>query len=87
MRDLYTRGIKMKVVKVLGGGCSKCEQLAKETKIAAENLGIEIELIKVDDFTEIAQYSVMVTPALVVDEELKFSGKVLKAKKIEKYLQ
>ena len=75
----------MKVAKILGGGCAKCELLAKETKIAAENLGIEIEIIKIEDFNLIAGYGVMVTPALVVDEDLKFSGKVLKAKDIEKY--
>ena len=42
--------------------------------------------VKLEDFTEIAKYGVMVTPALVVDEELKFSGNVLKANEIEQYL-
>ncbi len=77
----------MRVVKVLGGGCSKCDMLAKQVKISAENLGVEIELVKVEDFTEIALYGVMVTPALVVDEVVVSSGKVLKAKDIESYLQ
>ena len=77
----------MKTVKILGGGCAKCALLTEQTKKAAESLGIEIEVIKVEDYTEIAAYGVMVTPALVVDEELKFSGKVLKAKDIEVYLQ
>ena len=76
----------MKVAKILGGGCAKCNILALETQKAAANLGINLEIIKVEDFTEIAKYGVMVTPALVVDEELKFSGKVLKAEEIEQYL-
>ena len=76
----------MKIVKILGSGCAKCEKLAKETKKAAENLGIEIELVKVQDYEDIQSYGVMSTPALVVDEELKFSGKVLKSKEIEQYL-
>ena len=76
----------MKIVKILGSGCAKCEKLAKETKKAAENLGIEIDMIKVQDYEEIQSYGVMSTPALVVNEELKFSGKVLKSKEIEQYL-
>ena len=77
----------MKVVKILGGGCPNCVKLAKETTLAAENLGVEIELVKVEDYTEIAKYNVMSTPALVVDEEVKSSGKVLKAAEIEAHLR
>ncbi len=77
----------MKSVKILGAGCSKCEQLAKETQKAADDLGIEIEMVKVQDFSEISNYGVMVTPALVVDEELMFSGKVMKSKDLKKFLQ
>lgn len=76
-----------KVAKILGGGCAKCNLLSLETQKAAATLGIDLEIVKVEDFTEIAKYGVMVTPALVVDEELKFSGKVLKAKDIEEYLK
>lgn len=76
----------MKHIEILGGGCAKCDTLKKETEIAAQNLGIEIEIEKVTDFTKIAEYEVMVTPALVVDGELKFSGKVLKAQDLEPYL-
>lgn len=75
----------MKTVKILGGGCAKCEKLAKETQKAAKNLGVEIEMIKVQDFEEIQKYGVMSTPALVIDEDLKFSGKVLKSKEIETF--
>jgi small redox-active disulfide protein 2 len=77
----------LKKVKVLGGGCNKCKILAEQVTIAAKQAGVEIELIKVEDFAEIAKYNVMVTPALVVDEDLKFSGKVVKAKDLEKYLK
>ena len=77
----------MKVVKVLGSGCANCKALAKQTQIAADNCGVDVEIVKVEDFTEIAKWNVMATPALVVDEELKSSGRVLKAKEIEPFLQ
>lgn len=77
----------MKKVEVLGSGCKKCHTLAEEVKKAADNLGLEIDLVKVEDFATIMNYGVMTTPALVIDGEVKFSGKVLKAKDLEPYLQ
>ncbi len=77
----------MKNVEVLGGGCTKCKLLAEQVVLASEQSGIEIELSKIEDFTEIMRYGVMVTPALVVDGEVKFSGKMVKAKDLVKYLK
>ena len=74
------------VIKILGGGCKKCEQLADNAKAAADGLGIEAQYEKVTDFAEIAKYGVMSTPALVVDEKVVSYGKVLKPKDIAKIL-
>jgi small redox-active disulfide protein 2 len=75
----------MKNVKVLGGGCAKCEILAEETKKAAQAAGVEIQLEKITDFGQIMQMGVMKTPALVIDGHVKFSGKVLKAEELLPY--
>ncbi len=77
----------MKKVQILGSGCSKCTFLVEETKKAAINAGIEIELEKVTDFTEIMKFGVTSTPAFVVDGKVIFSGKVLKVKELEKILR
>jgi len=76
----------MKKIEILGGGCARCNQLTEQTKEAAANLGIDIEIKKVQDYGEIANYGVMATPALVVDGLVKFSGKVMSAKEIEQFL-
>ncbi len=76
----------MKKVQILGSGCTKCNQLVEETKKAATSLGIEIELEKVTDFTEIMKFGVTSTPAFVVDGKVIFSGKTMKAKELEKIL-
>jgi len=76
----------MKKVQILGSGCTKCNQLVEETKKAAASLGIEIELEKVTDFTEIMKFGVTSTPAFVVDGKVIFSGKTMKAKELEKIL-
>ncbi|WFD09355.1 thioredoxin family protein [Tepidibacter hydrothermalis] len=74
-------------IKILGGGCKNCEVLYENTKQALEELGIEATMEKVTDFVEIAKYGVMKTPALVVDEKVKISGRVVKADEIKKVLK
>lgn len=74
-------------IKILGSGCKNCKKLEENTKKALEELGLNAEVQKVEDFKEIMKYGVMQTPALVVDEEVKFSGKVLKSEDIKEYLK
>lgn len=74
-------------VKILGTGCSKCNQLEKATREALKELGMDIEVDHVSDFAEIASYGVMTTPALVVDEKLVSYGKTLKKNEVIKLLQ
>jgi small redox-active disulfide protein 2 len=70
------------IIKILGSGCKKCVTLADNAKAAAVAAGKTAEIVKVTDFAEIAGYGVMSTPALVVDEKLLSSGKVLSAVEI-----
>ncbi len=64
----------MKQIKVLGSGCKKCETTANLIKIAAQQAGTEIELVKVTDVAEIMGYGVMSTPGVVVDGKLVHAG-------------
>ncbi len=73
-------------VEVLGTGCAKCKRLAKNVETAIKELGVEAELIKVDDITEIMDRGVMLTPALAVDGDLKVSGRVADVKEIKEIL-
>ena len=75
------------IIKVLGPGCKKCELLAEHVKEAVEQTGSNAEVVKVDDMAEIAGYGVMSTPALVIDEKVVSSGKILKTKDIVKLLE
>ncbi|WP_066175204.1 thioredoxin family protein [Bacillus marinisedimentorum] len=74
------------VIKVLGSGCKKCKQLEQNVKEALDQSGVEAEVVKVEDMQQIMSYGVMSTPALVVDEQLVSSGKVLKEKEIVKLI-
>ena len=65
----------MKRIQILGTGCAKCKKLAENAEAAAKELGIEYELEKVTDINEIVKMGVMMTPAMVVDGEIKITGK------------
>ena len=74
-------------VKVLGGGCSKCETLLANTKEAIANVGVEAEVEYITDFGEIASYGIMSMPALIVDEKIVSMGRVLNSSEIEDFLK
>jgi len=74
-------------VKILGTGCSKCNQLEKATVEALKELGMDVDVDHITDFSEIAAYGVITTPALVVDGKVVSYGKVLKKNEVVKILQ
>jgi len=58
-------------IKILGGGCSRCERLEKLAREAAGEVGVEATFIKVKEIDEIMAYDVMSTPALLINEQVK----------------
>jgi small redox-active disulfide protein 2 len=76
----------MKKIQILGTGCPKCKKLAENAEAASKQLGIEYELEKVTDINEIMKFGVMMTPALVVDGEVKVIGKAPSSDDIKEML-
>lgn len=76
----------MKKLQILGTGCPKCKKLAENTEAAAKALGIEYDMVKVTDINEIMKFGVMMTPALVVDGQVKAVGKVPSPDEIKKMM-
>ena len=73
-------------IEVLGSGCAKCNALEAAAKAAADKLGLDYELLHVREIAKFASYGVMITPALVVDGEVKVSGKVPSEAELTKML-
>jgi len=73
-------------IEVLGMGCPKCKILYENVKKAVEEKGIQAEVIKVEDMDKITEYGVMMTPALVIDGEVKSSGRTLSSEEIKEWL-
>lgn len=76
----------MKKIQILGPGCTKCKLLTANTMEAVKALGIEAQIEKVENIQEIMKFNVMMTPALVVNGEVKSAGKVLSPEDIKKHL-
>mgnify|MGYP000800459262 CR=1 FL=1 len=72
---------------VLGSGCAKCNALEEVVRAALTELGMDPAVGHVTDFTQIAAYGVMSTPALVVDGQVVSSGKVLKPEEVVEILK
>ena len=73
-------------IKVLGGGCRKCESLLAAVREAVAEKGIEAEIEYVTDMARIMEYGIMSTPALMIDNKVVSMGRVLKAQDVMKLL-
>ena len=74
-------------IKILGGGCPKCNRLEELAREAAGELGIEATFTKVKDMDAIMAYDVMSTPALVIDEQVKSSGRIPRKEEIAGWIR
>ena len=73
-------------IQILGTGCPKCKALSVAAEHAAKDLGLSYEIEKVTDIEQIMSFGVMMTPAMVVDGEVKVVGKVPAADELKKLL-
>ncbi len=73
-------------IQVLGPGCPKCQQLAKNVAQAIQEAGADCTMEKVTDIMEITNFGIMVTPALAIDGDVKSVGKVLSPDEIKKLI-
>ncbi len=74
-------------VKVLGPGCARCGRQLEEARKAIDLAGVDATLEKVSDVGAIADYGVLGTPAVVIDGQIRSTGRVVKAAKIAEWLK
>lgn len=74
-------------VEILGSGCSKCKKTAENAENAIKALGVDAEIVKVEKIQDIMNYGVMMTPALVIDGDVKVSGKIPSPEQITEWIK
>lgn len=73
-------------IKVLGPGCPKCQQTEKIVREAVSESGVEASVEKVTDIRKISECGVFVTPAVVIDGEVKLVGKVPSKDEVKRWI-
>lgn len=63
-------------IRVLGPGCVRCEKLFENTTEAVASLGMDANVVKVEDIAEMMSRGIFATPALVVNDEVVMAGHV-----------
>lgn len=74
-------------IQILGGGCAKCQTLAKHAEAAATDLGLDFQIEKITDMNRYVDFGVAMTPALAVDGVVKVVGKVASIDEIKTLLK
>jgi len=74
-------------IKILGTGCAKCKQLEKTVREAVDEMGLDAEVEKVTEFSDIMAYGIMSTPGLVVNGEVRLAGRLPKLAEVKSILE
>jgi len=75
------------IIKILGSGCANCKKLQATAEEAVKELGVDATVEKVQEIQKIMGYGVMRTPALVINEKVKSTGRIPGKDEIKKFIQ
>jgi small redox-active disulfide protein 2 len=73
-------------IKILGTGCTRCRQLEKTTREVVKELGVDANVEEVKNMRQIMSYNILTTPALVINEQVISSGKVLSKAEVTQFI-
>jgi small redox-active disulfide protein 2 len=74
-------------IEILGSGCAKCKSVEKLVRNIVDELGIQADIVKVEDLQEIVNRGIMMTPAVFIDGEVKIVGRIPTADELKKLLK
>ena len=73
-------------IEVVGPGCARCVTTEKNIQEAVKQLGIQAEIVKVTNVAEFAKKGVMFTPAVIVDGQVRVSGKIPSVEELKEFI-
>ncbi|MCB9833970.1 MAG: thioredoxin family protein [Planctomycetes bacterium] len=74
-------------IEILGPGCRDSDNLCRSAHWAVRKMGIEAEIVRVENAREIIRRGVLMTPALAIDERVVSVGRVLQPADIQAILE
>lgn len=74
-------------IEILGAGCAKCKKTKETIEKALIESDVDADVVKVEDFDKILSYGVMITPAVVIDGEVKVAGKIPSLDDVKKWIK
>lgn len=74
-------------IKIVGTGCAKCVELEKRVRIIVEDMGIDAEINKISKIDEIAKTGILMTPGLIIDDNVKTTGKLPSIEELTKIIE
>ena len=74
-------------VQIYGTGCAKCHILEKAAKQAISEMGVNAEVVKVNDINQIVEAGILATPGFAVEGEVKSMGRVPSQDEIKKWIK
>ncbi len=74
-------------IKVLGTGCPKCNKLENMVNEVIKDLNADATVTKVKDINDIARAGVMLTPALMINGDIKLTGKLPSKENLTKMIE
>lgn len=77
----------MKKIQIYGTGCPKCIKLQANAEEAAREIGVDIEIEKINNIEDIMAAGIMMTPGFAIDNKIITVGKLLSPKQIIEYLK
>lgn len=74
-------------IRILGTGCPRCKEVEKRTVDILAELNIAADIQKIKNINEIASYGIYTTPGLVINGNLKSSGRIPSHEEIKAWIQ
>lgn len=74
-------------IKILGKGCSRCEEVERRTISALEELNVAADVQKVKELKDISSFGVFATPGLVINNKVRAQGRIPSVDEIKEWIQ
>jgi small redox-active disulfide protein 2 len=74
-------------IEIYGTGCGNCQALESNAKKAIEELGVDGELVKIQEMDKIFEAGITGTPGLAIEGEIKSMGRVPSVEEIKKWIK